>query len=125
MKSFAILGAVAALLAVIFGALGAHALKEILSASQLSAFHTAVSYQMYHGLALLILALSPKLVPLKWAKIAGYFFVAGIFLFSGSIYLLTLASWLVVGPLTPIGGVCFMVGWGCLIGGLIKGTSNE
>ncbi|MBU2978885.1 DUF423 domain-containing protein [Alteromonas sp. C1M14] len=125
MRRFAIIGAVAALLAVIFGALGAHALKTVLSPAHLSAFHTAVNYQMYHGLALLILAVTNNYTASKFAKLAGYFFVSGILLFSGSIYLLTLAKWTLVGPVTPIGGVCLMVGWICLILGLVKGAAHE
>jgi uncharacterized membrane protein YgdD (TMEM256/DUF423 family) len=109
-------GAFLALLAVMAGAFGAHGLRSLVSERGLEVFQTAVTYQMYHSLALVLLALlagqglSKKL--LGWS--AG-FFLAGILLFSGSLYLLVLTDIRWIGPITPLGGVCFMVGWALLI----------
>ncbi|PHQ25541.1 hypothetical protein CLH62_13540 [Marinobacter guineae] len=109
-------GGVLALLAVMAGAFGAHGLRGLVSERGLEVFQTAVTYQMYHSIALVLVAilaalgLSRKL--LGWA--AG-FYLAGILLFSGSLYLLVLTEIRWIGPVTPLGGVCFMVGWALLI----------
>ena len=109
-------GGCLALLAVMAGAFGAHGLRGLVSERGLEVFQTAVTYQMYHSIALILAAvlsgmgLSRKL--LGWA--AG-FYLAGILLFSGSLYLLVLTDVRWVGPVTPIGGLCFMVGWVLLI----------
>lgn len=109
-------GAFLALLAVMAGAFGAHGLRNLVSERGLEVFQTAVTYQMQHSIALVLLALlagqglSRKM--LGWS--AG-FFLAGILLFSGSLYLLVLTDIRWIGPVTPLGGVCFMVGWALLI----------
>lgn len=109
-------GAFLALVAVMAGAFGAHGLRNLVSERGLEVFQTAVTYQMYHSIALVLLALlaaqglSRKL--LAWS--AG-FFLAGILLFSGSLYLLVLTDIRWIGPITPLGGLCFMVGWALLI----------
>ncbi|MAZ05003.1 DUF423 domain-containing protein [Marinobacter sp. SS8-8] len=109
-------GGFLALLAVMAGAFGAHGLRGLVSERGLEVFQTAVSYQMYHSIALVLVAvlsglgLSRKL--LRWA--AG-FYLAGILLFSGSLYLLVLTGIRWIGPVTPLGGVCFMVGWALLV----------
>lgn len=125
LKPFVLTGAIAALAAVIFGAFGAHALKSMLSASQLTSWHTAVDYQFYHGLALLILPALRYAVSSRLLSTAGICFVAGIVLFSGSIYLLTLLEWRFLGPVTPLGGLFFMIGWVALITGVVKGKWHE
>src|SRR5690606_3242013 len=123
-KTFLRLGAILAGLAVALGAFGAHKLKELVPPETVSSFQTGVQYQMYHGFGLIIvgmLALRFSEGRMKWA---GRFFVGGIVLFSGSLYLLTAlkASEQVglkgVGLLTPVGGVCFIVGWWMLFLGL-------
>lgn len=124
-KSFALIGALAALCSVIFGAFGAHALKSVLSAAQLTAYHTAVDYQFYHALALLLLVAVRNIISERLLLLCGVFFTVGIVFFSGSIYLLTLLEWRFVGPVTPLGGLCFMMGWGCLIAGIVKGQWHE
>nr|WP_092020873.1 DUF423 domain-containing protein [Marinobacter zhejiangensis] len=94
------------------GAFGAHGLRHVVDARGLEVFNTAVTYQVYHGLALILVSLlagfglAPRLL-----RAAAGFFVAGTVMFSGSLYLLVLsgAHWL--GPVTPMGGLCFMVGW--------------
>lgn len=116
-------GACLALLAVMAGAFGAHGLRSVVSERGLEVFQTAVTYQMYHSLALVLVAvlagqgLSANL--LRWAS---GFFLAGILLFSGSLYLLVLTEIRWVGPITPLGGTCFMVGWALVIAsGLRRG----
>ncbi|MBO6573326.1 MAG: DUF423 domain-containing protein [Balneola sp.] len=99
-----------AALAVGLGAFGAHALEESLSPKRLDTWNTAVTYHMWHALALIGLALISRVfeVDLTWSL---NLIVAGIFIFSGSLYLLCLTdtSWL--GAITPIGGICFILGW--------------
>ena len=104
-------GAVAGLLAVMAGAFGAHGLRHVVSERGLEVFQTAVSYQMYHALALLAGSLMPALgLPRKLLTLVCGFWLAGMLLFSGSLYLLALTGIHWLGPVTPVGGVCFMVG---------------
>ena len=120
-KNFLTAGALLAAVAVIGGAFGAHFLKARLTPESLQTFETAVRYQFYHAFALLLTAIVYKEFPNKWVKISGYLFIAGIILFSGSLYGLCAApsmKWL--GPVTPLGGVCFILGWGLLAAGLTK-----
>ena len=93
------------------GAFGAHGLKNILSDHLLDVYKTAVSYQMWHALALGLVAVLPQHKLMRWA---GWLLVAGIVLFSGSLYLLAFLniSWL--GMITPFGGVAFLLAWGVL-----------
>ena len=94
------------------GAFGAHSLKGQIDGPLLAAFNTAAQYQMYHALALLLVGILLQLFPaqrlLRWS---GNFFVIGIILFSGSLYALALTQSAWFGPITPVGGVAFMVGW--------------
>lgn len=113
-KLFIIAGAINGFLAVAFGAFGAHALKEKLSEKYLAIWETAVQYQMFHALALIavgILMSSKLLGPVSTLNTAGYLILAGIILFSGSLYVLSLTGIGVLGAITPIGGVAFLVGW--------------
>lgn len=107
-------GSLTAGVAVAAGAFGAHALRTRLGADQLAVFETGVRYQMYHGLAVLAVAWATD----RWGggavQAAGWFFLAGIFLFSGSLYLLALSGQRWWGAITPLGGVAFLVGWVCL-----------
>lgn len=114
MPFFIIAGAVNAALAVAFGAFGAHALKEKLSAHYLAVWETAVQYQMFHALGLIavgILMSSSLLGPISQLNWAGWLLLAGIVIFSGSLYVLSLTGIGVLGAITPIGGVAFIVGW--------------
>ena len=99
-------------LAVVLGAFGAHGLKRKIEDRLLDTFHTAVEYQLFHALALLLTAILlqqwGKSVPLE---ITAWAFMAGILLFSGSLYGLVLTDMKWLGPVTPIGGLCFIVGW--------------
>ncbi len=104
-------------LSVILGAFGAHALKHILSPNAQNTFEVAVRYQFYHVFALLIVGLLYKDFSNNLLKWSGNFFVTGIFLFSGSLYLLTffqvnnITGYSAVGAITPLGGICFIAGW--------------
>jgi uncharacterized membrane protein YgdD (TMEM256/DUF423 family) len=111
-----------ALTAVALGALGAHALKQALSPESLTSFETGVRYQFYHALGLFIVSFAFAQRPEPLFRWAGYLFIAGIFCFSGSIYLLATRElsgigWTWLGPITPIGGLLFIAGWGLLAWG--------
>ena len=106
-----ILGAAFAALGVGAGAFGAHALKERLTPEYLQVFEVAVRYQMYHALGLLALGLVATRIESTAIKVAGWLFVAGILLFSGSLYALVLTGPRTLGMITPVGGVAFIAGW--------------
>ena len=107
-----VLGALFALLAVMAGAFGAHGLRGVVDERGLEVFQTAVTYQIYHSLALILVAILPVAgLSRRLLGIAAGFFVAGILLFSGSLYLLVLTDLRWMGPVTPVGGMGFMVGW--------------
>jgi uncharacterized membrane protein YgdD (TMEM256/DUF423 family) len=113
-RIFLTLAALSAFVAVAAGAFGAHALRDRLSADMLQVFQTGVTYQMYHALALLavgILLARFSVDGSVWLTSAGWLFVAGTVLFSGSLYALALTgvSWL--GAITPLGGLAFLLGW--------------
>lgn len=110
MKHFASIGATLAFLSVAFGAFGAHALRERLSAEMIAIFQTGVQYQFMHALALLVLGLAAK----ERYKLTGWLFVAGVVVFSGSLYALALTGVRGIGAITPLGGVCFLAGWALL-----------
>jgi uncharacterized membrane protein YgdD (TMEM256/DUF423 family) len=119
-KGFLRTASVIGALAVILGAFGAHKLKELVSETAIVTFDTGVKYQMYHALALALVAIIYSHFPNKWVKMAGWFFIIGILLFSVSLYILTVKAALVLpglqwaGPITPIGGLFFVAGWLCL-----------
>lgn len=105
-------------LAVVFGAFGAHALKKILSDDQLKSFETGVKYQMYHAIVLLIIGFNFKLEATS-EKYMVYSFMAGVILFSFSIYGLVISSaknkkLSFLGPITPLGGLLLIIGWSLL-----------
>ena len=120
-KIFLQIGSLYALLGVILGAFGAHALKEQLTPDRLASFETGVRYQMYHVLALLVVALLFQYLDERLLRIVGWLFAIGVLLFSGSIYLLAcrdmigLTSYKWLGPITPIGGTLLIIGWGLLL----------
>ena len=112
MKLFAMLGAINMALGVILGAFGAHSLKSILAVEQLTVYHIAVQYQIYHALGLLLVAALQIPFPRSGGlRTGGWLLVAGIILFSGSLYIMALTGWSWLGPVTPIGGACFIIGW--------------
>ena len=106
-----ILGAAFAGLAVAAGAFGAHLLKPILDTTMLAVFETAVRYQMYHALALCVVAGAGERDPRLRVTAVAWLFLIGIVLFSGSLYLLSLSGIRWVGALTPLGGAAFIAGW--------------
>lgn len=105
------LGAASAFLAVAAGAFGAHGLRARLAPDLLAVFETAVRYQMYHALALLGAAWAAARWPGALPQWAGWLFVAGTVLFSGSLYLLALTGVRWLGAITPLGGAAFLAGW--------------
>jgi uncharacterized membrane protein YgdD (TMEM256/DUF423 family) len=111
------LGATFAAIAVILGAFGAHALKAKFEPEQLQVFETGVRYQMYHAFALIIAGLVYDKFNQPMLNYSAFFFIAGIIFFSGSLYLLAsknllgIENWKFLGPITPLGGLCFIVGW--------------
>jgi uncharacterized membrane protein YgdD (TMEM256/DUF423 family) len=113
-----------AIIGVIVGAMGAHALKPILTPDMQASYETAVKYQFYHSFALAFAGILNITFPSPWIKRATWAFITGIILFSGSIYLLvymkTTGSIGIggLGILTPIGGVFFILGWICLLLGI-------
>jgi uncharacterized membrane protein YgdD (TMEM256/DUF423 family) len=113
---FFFLGSLSGGLAVALGAFGAHALKARLTPELLTTFETGVRYQMYHALAMLAVALAMKQVPTpSLLNAAGWLFVAGTLLFSGSLYLLCLTRKRWLGAVTPFGGLALIAGWACLV----------
>ena len=121
-KTFLALGGIAALLAVALGAFGAHALKNSIPAEMLAVWHTAVEYHLFHALGLLACGLVAAQLPdstlLKWS---GWLMLAGILLFSGSLYALALSglSWL--GAVTPVGGLAFIAAWAVFVAAVLRG----
>lgn len=101
-------------LTVLLGAFSAHALKNSLTPADLSIWQTAVHYQMFHTVALLVLGLMPAARETRTLRLAGRCLGTGIVLFSGSLYLLALTGRTWFGAITPLGGLLFLVGWGAL-----------
>ena len=120
-KLFLSAGGLAALAAVALGAFGAHALKNRLSAEMLAVWHTGVEYHIYHALGLLAVGLVAQQLPgsalLKWS---GWAMLAGIVLFSGSLYALALSGERWLGAITPVGGVAFLVAWVLLVAAVLR-----
>lgn len=114
LRSFLLFAAFFGFSGVLLGAFAAHGLKGRLSADYLAIFQTGVSYQLWHALALLAVALLSVHLPGRLLTYAGVFFIFGILLFSGSLYALTLTGVSKLGLLTPLGGLGFLLGWACL-----------
>ncbi|MFN8636278.1 MAG: DUF423 domain-containing protein [Chloroflexota bacterium] len=120
-RHFLGIGAVSAFLAVAAGAFGAHALKDVVPPDRLAVWETAARYQMYHALALLVVAYLVAQKSAGPAELAGWLFVAGTLLFSGSLYALTLTGITWLGAITPLGGVAFLAGWAVLAWSVWRG----
>lgn len=121
-KFFILAGVVSGFLGVSLGAFGAHALKDFLAASQRAdTFETAVKYMFYHGLALILTGVLQKEFPVAAINNAGWAFLIGIIIFSGSLFLLCATGIKILGAITPIGGVAMIVGWVLLFWGVYKG----
>jgi uncharacterized membrane protein YgdD (TMEM256/DUF423 family) len=112
MQLFIFIGSLNAFLAVALGAFGAHGLKSRVTTEMLAVWQTGVQYHLYHALGLILVGVLLHLFPqASQLKLAGWLLVAGIVLFSGSLYLLTLSGVRVLGAITPLGGVAFLLGW--------------
>ena len=114
------LGALNAFFAVAMGAFAAHALKDNLTERYLSVIHTAVDYQFYHALGLILIGLLYQQQKNKLTARAGVLMLCGIILFSGSLYALALSGTKWLGMITPVGGVCFLLAWLMLAFGYLK-----
>jgi uncharacterized membrane protein YgdD (TMEM256/DUF423 family) len=119
-RVFFALGAVFAFIAVAAGAFGAHALRARLALDLLAVFEVAVRYQMYHALGLIACAWAVTRWPGALAAAAGWLFVTGIVVFSGSLYALSLSGTRWLGAVTPLGGLAFLAGWLCLAAAVLK-----
>jgi len=125
-KFFLVAGSISGAISVLLGAFGAHSLKTIVSPAALVTFETGVRYQFYHTFALLLAGILYERFHTRWLLWSGNSFIIGIFLFSGSLYLLTAlnASGNVglrgVGIITPFGGLFFVAGWLMLMWGILK-----
>ena len=124
-RVFALAGAISAFIAVGAGAFGAHALRARLAPDILAVFETGARYQMYHALALFAVAWASNHWPGMPVRAAGWLFIGGTLLFSGSLYALALtgARWL--GAVTPLGGLLFLAGWAALIFAMAKGGLSQ
>jgi uncharacterized membrane protein YgdD (TMEM256/DUF423 family) len=114
------LGALSAFISVAAGAFGAHALRQRLEPDLLAVFETGARYQMYHALALLAVAWAATRWPGTLVTWAGWLFVLGTMLFSGSLYVLALSGIRWLGAITPLGGLAFLAGWLCLVLGAAR-----
>jgi uncharacterized membrane protein YgdD (TMEM256/DUF423 family) len=121
MKSLVAAGAINAALSVAAGAFAAHSLEKRLEPRALDIFETAARYHMYHALGMILCALIAT-SGLGGARTAGWILQAGIAIFSGSLYALALTDVKVLGAITPIGGVAFLVGWGWLAFAALRGS---
>lgn len=121
MKLFFGLGALFGALGVAFGAFGAHALRSSLTPEDLATFEIGVRYQMYHALALLAVAWASTHWEAATVAAAGWSFVVGIVVFSGSLYVLVLTGQRWLGAVTPIGGTALIVGWALLVWTAFRG----
>jgi uncharacterized membrane protein YgdD (TMEM256/DUF423 family) len=113
--NYLLIGAMSGCLVVIMGAFGAHALNELLDDYGKSIYNKAVLYHMFHSIAILILGLINKIQPEIQLSMAGWSFVFGIILFSGSLYIIAITGIKSLGIITPIGGILFIIGWVFLI----------
>ncbi len=115
MNYFLSIGALFGLLGVMIGAFGAHGLEGKLTAHALARFQTGVEYQFYHVGALLIIGVLLNQAQSSQLTLSGIFFTLGIILFSGSLYAYALTGTKFFGMITPLGGLCFLIGWGLLL----------
>jgi uncharacterized membrane protein YgdD (TMEM256/DUF423 family) len=123
-RLFLLLGSINAALAVIFGAFGAHALKARVTPEMLDVYHTGSQYHFYHALGLLLLgaiaAQVPALANSSLFRASGWLMLAGIILFSGSLYVLAITGVRWLGAITPLGGLAFIAAWVALVVGAVR-----
>ena len=120
-RTFFLIGAVFGAVGVAAGAFGAHALKARLAPEMLAVFETGVRYQLFHALGLLAVGWAAGRWTSRAVRVAGWLFVVGVFLFSGSLYAMCLTGVRALGAITPIGGVAFIAGWLLLAWGAWRG----
>jgi len=123
-KTFLLLGALSGFVSVAAGAFGAHALKARLGPELLAVFETGARYQLYHALALVAAGWASARFPGGAASAAGWLFLAGTLLFSGSLYALALTGVRALGAITPVGGVAFLAGWAALAWAAATGAAR-
>jgi uncharacterized membrane protein YgdD (TMEM256/DUF423 family) len=121
-RAFLLLAALAGFIGVALGAFGAHALKRTLTPEMLAVFETGVRYQMYHAFALVAAAWAESRWHARAFRLAGWLFVAGILVFSGSLYALAFTGVKMFGAVTPLGGLAFLAGWAALAWGAWRAT---
>ena len=121
-RVFFAVGGALALVGVAAGAFASHGLESRLSADALATFETGVRYQMYHALALLAVAWAARQWPHELWTASGWLFVAGVALFSGSLYALSLGAPRWLGAITPFGGTAFLAGWGLAVVAALRGA---
>lgn len=120
-KTFYILASISGFLAVAIGAFGAHGMKSILEKHQrIETFSTGVQYHFYHTFALLAVAILMQFYSSKALTFSGWCFAAGIVIFSGSLYVLSITNFTKLGAITPIGGLFFLLGWILILVGVLK-----
>lgn len=122
-RLFIVIGALSGFLAVAAGAFGAHALRARLAPEMIDVFQTGVTYEMYHALALVAVGILLARFSSEgsvWLSSAGWLFIAGSILFSGSLYLLAVTGTTWLGAITPLGGVAFLLGWLALAIGVVR-----
>ena len=119
------LGALSAFFSVAAGAFGAHALKQSLSADMLAVYHTAVDYQFFHSLGLIAIGSIHRISPRRYHAATAWVMLAGILIFSGSLYTLSITGIRWLGMITPIGGICLLAAWLMLALSHLVGTQNR
>jgi uncharacterized membrane protein YgdD (TMEM256/DUF423 family) len=119
-KIWLVSGAVFAFLSVAIGAFGAHGLRNVLDEYGRGIYQTAVQYQMFHSLALIALGLIQNQWKISALDVSGWSFIAGILIFSGSLYIIAVTGFKPLGAVTPVGGLAFLFGWFWLIFQVLK-----
>ena len=119
------LGAVSAFIAVAAGAFGAHGLKQVLDADMMAVYRTAVDYQMFHSVGLLAIGVLDKVSPRHCHRIAAWTMLAGILVFSGSLYILSIGGIRWLGMITPVGGLALLAAWLVLAVGYLAGSRKS
>jgi uncharacterized membrane protein YgdD (TMEM256/DUF423 family) len=130
-RKFGFYGCILASLAVLLGAFGAHSVKPLVQPEQFEIYQTAAHYHICHSLAVLLIAASYRSIPFAITRLSAYFFVTGIFLFSGSLYLLGtsditgVSSKGLIAILTPLGGLCLLAAWILLALAFLRKKTNH
>ena len=119
------LGALSAFICVAAGAFGAHALKQVLDTDMLAVYHTAVDYQFFHSIGLMAIGILHKISPRRSHSVAAWTMLAGIIIFSGSLYILSTTGIKWLGMITPIGGVSFLAAWLILALSYLAGSPTK